>query len=283
MITSLQNERVKRTAKLRDSRPRRAAGLFLIDGMRELQRALAAGIDVVELFVAPHADSALAAVDLCAASARPPEVIEVIDRVMEKLCYGQRNTGFLAVAKTPHQRLEDFAPPANALIAVVEGVEKPGNFGAILRTADGAGLHAVLVTDPASDLYNPNAIRASLGTIFSLPVFAGRADVILAWLQTRGFQIVTTIVDAALTYDRVDYRRATAIVLGSEDQGLSTDWRSSTAVPVAQSGEDLSAGAALWQPVRIPMQGAADSLNVSAAAAVLFYEAQRQRAFSPKS
>jgi TrmH family RNA methyltransferase len=152
------------------------------------------------------------------------------------------------------------APQTAPLIAVLEGVEKPGNVGAVLRSADAAGVSAVILADGRTDLYNPNAIRASSGTIFSMPVCEATSSDVLAWLRERGFRIAAARVDGSVPYTKVDYRGPTAIVLGSEATGLSPIW----------SGNDI-------QAVRLPMLGAADSLNVSVTAAVLFYEALRQR------
>jgi TrmH family RNA methyltransferase len=146
------------------------------------------------------------------------------------------------------------------LVAVLEGVEKPGNLGAVLRSADAAGVSAVIVADGRTDLYNPNAIRASLGTIFTMPLCEAAGGDVLAWLRERRFSILAARVNGAVPYTAVDYRGPTAIVLGSEAAGLSSIW----------TGDDI-------QAVRLPMLGAADSLNVSTAAAVLFYEALRQR------
>ncbi|HXR27252.1 MAG TPA: TrmH family RNA methyltransferase, partial [Candidatus Baltobacteraceae bacterium] len=168
--------------------------------------------------------------------------------------------GIVAVARPPHRALADLALPPEPLVAVLEGVQKPGNVGAILRTADAAGLDAVVLADPATDLYNPNTIRASLGCIFSVPVAAAGTDEVLAWLRDLGLSVVVARVGAPRRYSDVDYRPGTAIVLGSEASGLTDRW----------SGPSVDA-------VRLPMAGLADSLSVSAAAAVLFYEARRQR------
>ena len=188
--------------------------------------------------------------------------IDVSEAVFAKLAFGQRAEGVVGVAAAPRRRLEDLVLPAGApgtpgpLVAVLEGVEKPGNLGAVLRSADGAGVSALVAADPRTDLFNPNVIRASLGTIFSLPVAAAAPDDVLAWLRGRGLQILAARVEGSVSYTEVDYRRPTAIVLGSEAQGLTSLW----------SGDDVRA-------IRLPMLGVADSLNVSAAAAVFFYEA----------
>jgi TrmH family RNA methyltransferase len=179
---------------------------------------------------------------------------------MQRLCFGERAEGLLAVGVTPPRPLDELKLPERPLVAVLEGIEKPGNVGAILRSADGAGVDAMIVADPATDLFNPHAIRASLGTVFTVPTAAASSAEAAAWLRARRLPIFAARVEAAVPYAQVDFCRGAAIVLGSEAAGLSGVW----------SGTDVTA-------VSLPMRGAADSLNVSAAAAVLFYEALRQR------
>jgi TrmH family RNA methyltransferase len=191
------------------------------------------------------------------------EILEVDERVFRKLAFGQRIEGVLGVARTPVAELADLTLPERPLIAVLEGIQKPGNLGAVLRSADATGLSAVILADGGTDLYNPNAIRASLGTIFTVPVAAASAEQTLAWLRQHELLIFATRVDAALSYTEADYRQPAAIVLGSEATGLTAAW----------SADDVTA-------IGIPMLGAADSLNVSVAAAVVFYEALRQRSAS---
>jgi TrmH family RNA methyltransferase len=185
---------------------------------------------------------------------------------MEKLAFGQRVEGVVAVARPPQRTVADLPLTGDALIAVVEGVEKPGNLGAVVRTADAAGVAAVLVADGGTDLYNPNAIRASLGAIFTVPVCSATTADALAWLRASGFRVLAARVDGAVDYSAADFRGRVAIALGSEAHGLSETWR----------GADMTA-------VRLPLLGSVDSLNLSATAAVLFYEALRQRgaSFSP--
>ncbi len=207
---------------------------------------------------------------LAALPASGAEILHVSQPVFEKLAFGRRAEGVLGVAETPRPTLKTIFETANSrrltaaggapLVAVLEGVEKPGNVGAVIRTADAAGLSAVILADPRTDLYNPNAIRASLGTIFTLPVCEAASGEVLMWLRKREFSIVAARVDAAVAYTEVDFRGPAAIVLGSEAAGLSPVW----------TGSDVTA-------IRLPMLGAADSLNVSVTAAVLFYEALRQR------
>jgi RNA methyltransferase, TrmH family len=261
-ITSLQNPRVKDAVRLRDRRHREKQGRILIDGARELRRAIAAGVKLLEVFVCEplcHSDDArhlLAALPQCGG-----EVWHVTESVFERLAFGQRAEGVLGVAEMPRPSLETLElREACKLVAVIESVEKPGNVGAVLRSADAAGVSAVIVADGRTDLFNPNTIRASLGTIFAMPVCEAANGDVLAWLRQRQFQIVAARVDGSVPYTRVDYRGPTAIVLGGEAPGLSPIW----------TGDDITA-------VSLPMLGAADSLNVSVTAAVLFYEALRQR------
>jgi TrmH family RNA methyltransferase len=178
----------------------------------------------------------------------------------EKIAYGDRIDGLIAVAETRTHALSELDLPPEPLIAVIEGVEKPGNLGAILRTADGAGVDAVIVADTATDLFNPNIIRASIGTVFAVPVCVASSGDVLTWLQDRGIGIIAARVEGSVDYAAADYSGAVAIALGSEARGLSDAW-----------GELARAS------VRVPMRGVADSLNVSATAAILFYEAARQR------
>ncbi len=260
-ITSAQNPRVKRAVRLRDARQRRSQRRLLIDGVREIGRAIAAGVVLQEVFVCPalcggeHAAALLERLRPTGA-----EWFEVAESVFTKLAFGQRSEGVVAVAEPPCTSLGAVRLPAKPLVAVLEAIEKPGNVGAVLRSADGAGVDAVVVADPRTDLFNPNAVRASLGTLFTLSVAEASGPEALAWLRERGLHVVAARVDGSVPYTEVDYRRPTALVLGNEAAGLSSLWQA----------PDVTA-------VRLPMLGVADSLNVSAAAAVLLYEARRQR------
>lgn len=260
-ITSVHNPRIQGAARLRERRGRQEQGRIIIDGLREVSRALEAGLAIVELFYVEELcrDSRHTAL-LERAAAGGRELVAVVPRVMEKLAYGNRAEGVVAVAATPRHGLADLPLTADSLVAVVEGIEKPGNLGAILRTADAAGVAAMIVADGGTDLYNPNAIRASLGAIFTVPVCEATSNDVLAWLRAGSFRILAARVGAQLEYPQADYRGRTAIVLGSEAHGLENHWL----------GPDIT-------PISLPMLGRVDSLNLSAAAAVLFYEALRQR------
>jgi TrmH family RNA methyltransferase len=260
-ITSLRNPHVQQAARLRDRRQRDRQQRIVIDGARELLRAIEAGVALVEGFVCPPLCRTQDAQRACQAlRGTKARVFEVTKAVFEKLAFGERAEGVVAVAQAPAASLERIVLSGCPLVAVLEGVEKPGNLGAVLRSADGAGVSALLVADPRTDLFNPNTIRASLGTVFALPAAAAPADEILAWLRAKRLAIYAARVDGAVPYTQAEFRGPAAIVLGAEAEGLSARWR----------GEDI-------QAVRLPMLGVADSLNVSAAAAVLFYEALRQR------
>jgi TrmH family RNA methyltransferase len=260
-ITSRQNPRVKDAVRLRSRRGRDEQGRFLVDGAREAQRALAAGIRCVEAFVCEElCDSGDAHQVVDALAKVGAELLYVSPSVYAKVSFGDRNDGVVVVAEAPRRSPSDLRLPAEPLVAVLEGIEKPGNVGAILRSADAAGVDAVVVADGRSDLFNPNTIRASLGTVFRDNVAEGTAAEVIAWLQEQRLRVFAARPDASLCYAEADLRGGVAIALGSEAEGLTTAW----------SGPDVTA-------VRLPMRGLADSLNVSTAAAVLFYEALRQR------
>lgn len=266
ILTSTANPRIKAAAALRERRERDRTGLTLIDGARELRRALDAGVEVVEAFVCepllagPDARAALDRLDAGRAS-----VTATSEAVFAKVAFGERAEGLIAVVRIPSTDLGGLNLPVDPLVVVIEGVEKPGNIGAVLRSADGAGADAVIAAAPRTDLFNPNAVRASAGTAFTVPVGAGTTSEVLAWLRERDIRIVAARVDAEQLYTDVDLRGPVALVLGAEADGLSDAWT-----------DDVDA-------VRLPMLGAADSLNVSISAAILLYEARRQRGLTPGS
>ena len=260
-ITSLTNLRVKAAVRLRDRREREATGLTIVDGAREILRALDAGVRVETAFLAEDLVRTPDAVAVAERLWHRPTTVPVSPAVLAKVAFGERSDGIVAIIRTPTATLDDIRLADDPLIVVIEGVEKPGNLGAVLRTADAAGVAAVIAADPRTDLFNPNAIRASLGTIFALPVVATTTPETIGWLGGHGIRPVATIVDAATAWTDADLGGPLAIVLGSEADGLSAAWHDS----------DVTA-------ISIPMRGIADSLNVSAAAAVVLFEAVRQRA-----
>ncbi len=263
LITSLQNQRVKNAIKLRNHRERERTNRFLIDGDREIDHALAAGIEVDHAFVCPEMcqDPDQSIADLQHHGA---EILTVTRAVWDKLNFGQRRNGRIVIAQPPKYPLEDFDPGNQGLIVILESIEKPGNIGAVIRTADAAGVTAVLVTEPVGDLYNPNTIRASLGTVFRLPVITCSNQAAQVWLEKNRITPWAAIVGAATHYTKIDWTGPSAMVLGSEAHGLSNAWR---------IGHTTG--------IHLPMAGFADSLNVSTSAAILMYEAVRQRTASP--
>ncbi len=261
IITSAQNPKVKRLLALQEkSRLRRESGLFVAEGTREVARAVAAGFKADTVFVcpeicggAPLARESTAWLDDCA-------VVEVPAWLYDKMAYRSGTQGIIAELRSRELGLEELHLGENPLVMVLESVEKPGNLGAVLRSADAAGADALIVCDPLTDLYNPNVIRASTGAVFSMPTACCDSAQAISYLHYRGIRILTAqLQDSSLYYD-CDMRGAVAVVVGSESQGLSQAWR------------DASDGR-----IRIPMMGACDSLNASVSASILLYEALRQR------
>ena len=266
VIESASNPRIKAALRLRERREREATGLTLVDGGREALRAMEAGAVVEGAFVCPPllaTREAQRVAEKLSQSFGPFGAAigyaEVGERAFERLAYGDRADGVILVVHVPRTELSELQLRDEPLVVVTEDVEKPGNVGAIIRSADAVGADAVIAVG-GTDLFNPNVIRASVGTVFSMPVAAASAEDTAAWLRGRGVRVVASIVDAERLHVEADLRGPLAIVLGSEATGLSDAWRT----------PDVEA-------VRLPMAGVADSLNVSIAAAVLLYEAWRQR------
>jgi RNA methyltransferase, TrmH family len=260
-LASPSNPRIKAVARLRDRRERESTGLTLVDGAREVRRALESSVEIVEAFVCEPllaGEDARAALD--ALRERRIPITATTEPAFTKIAFGERAEGLVAVIRNPNRGLGDLTIPTEPLLVVVEGVEKPGNLGAILRSADGAGADALIAASPRTDLTNPNVIRASAGTFFSVPSATAPTSDVIDWLVERGIRAVAARVDAERPYTEVDLTGPLAVVLGTETQGLTDAWHTA----------DVEA-------VRLPMHGVADSLNVSVAAAVLLYEARRQR------
>jgi len=261
LLTSAANPRVRAAIALRDRRERDRVGLTLVDGTRELRRAMEAGATIVEAFVC---EALLAGPDARAAldglHKTGSRLHSVTEPLFRRLAFGERIEGVVAVVRIPPLDLAALQLPAEPLVIVMEGVEKPGNVGAVLRSADGAAADAVIAADPRTDLFNPNVIRASAGTAFSVPMAEATTTATIAWLRATGLRIVAARVDADRLYTDTDLTGPLAVALGAETDGLSAAW----------SGDGV-------EPVRLPMLGSADSLNVSVTAAILLYETRRQR------
>ena len=268
-ITSAQNPKFKNLLLLQEkSKARREQGLFVVEGRRELEHCLEAGFKVRTLFVCPeivgdrwpvgagHDDG----LDSSVIPGLTRNLIEIPEALYRKAAYREGTEGIIAEVECRERRLEDLALTENPLVVVLESVEKPGNLGAVLRSADAARADAVIVCDPLTDLYNPNLIRASLGGIFTVPTVAASSEEAIAWLQAHGIRILTAQLQDSSWYYDVDMTVGTALVMGTESTGLTDIWRR-----------------AADAHIRIPMLGRLDSLNVSVSAAILLFEAVRQR------
>ncbi|HUE99855.1 MAG TPA: RNA methyltransferase [Anaerolineales bacterium] len=253
-ITSLQNPRVKHLVRLRDDkRQRREDGMMLVEGYDEIRLALSTGHKPRTLFSAPELATRQIRVE-------DAESITVTRAVFEKMSYRENPDGWLAVFPIPHVSFADLKLSEAPLVIVAESVEKPGNLGAILRTADAAHVEALLVCNPRVDLWNPNVVRASRGAVFSVPVVESDNASALEWLKARKLRILAATPSAEVVYSDVDLREPIAIAVGTEDEGLTDFWMSNADVQV-----------------KIPMMGKVNSLNVSVSTALILYEAVRQR------
>ncbi len=261
VITSVQNPQVKHLIKLRDRRTRETEGLALVEGGDEVALVLAAGRQPTAAWLCPELPRFNKQPGLRAdLAARGVPITEVTATVFAKIAYQENPDGWLVVVPALHPTLGSLALPETPLVLVCEAIEKPGNLGAMLRTADAAGAHALIVCDAVTDVNNPNVVRASRGAVFSVPLAVATSEEAVTWLRTRGIRILAATPAATQTYTDVDLRGPVAIAVGTEDVGLSAGF-------LAQA--DLA--------VRIPMVGHVNSLNVSASAALLLYEAVRQR------
>lgn len=250
LISSVKNPRLKAAAELRERKARDESGRFLIDGQREILRAVAAGVELLELYECGET------VELPPSAS--PQRYRVAPAAFSKLAYGDRTRGTTAVARHFPLDLGRFNAANMRRLCIYAGVEKPGNVGALLRTADAAGIDGVILADARTDPFNPNVVRASAGALFTAPLAAASAAETLEWLRANRFRIVAARVDGAVDYREIDWSPPCAIVLGSEAEGLSDAWR----------GEDIAA-------VSLPMRGKVDSLNVSVTAGILLYEMTR--------
>jgi RNA methyltransferase, TrmH family len=260
-IISSSNPRIQSIIKLQaNSRERRSRNLFVIEGYREISRAMISGIEIKELYVCPELDRQGGSEDLLHRD-KNMVVFEVGKNAFARIAYREGSDGLIALAVPRTLNLSDLKLSAIPLILIIEAVEKPGNLGAIMRTADAAGIDAVIVCDPLTDIYNPNAIRSGVGCIFTCQIATCTSAEALAWLRSERINIfAAALSDKALAYHKADFRVPAAIVMGTEATGLSREWLENSDAQII-----------------IPMKGIADSLNVSTSAAVLVYEAVRQR------
>ena len=272
-VTSAQNPKIRNLLLLQEkSRARREQGLFVVEGRRELQHCLEAGFTVRTVFVCPevagerwpvgagHDANIIPGQVANVIPGLTGNLVEIPEALYRKVAYREGTEGVIAEVEVKERRLEDLELPENPLVVVLEAVEKPGNLGAVLRSADAARADAVIVCDPLTDLWNPNLIRASLGGIFTVPTVAATSEETIAWLKAHGIRILTAQLQDSSWYYDVDMTVGTALVMGTESTGLTDIWRR-----------------AADAHIRIPMLGRLDSLNVSVSAAILLFEAVRQR------
>jgi TrmH family RNA methyltransferase len=258
-ISSVQNPFIKSLVLLQEkAKNRKQTGTFIIEGKREIEIAIKGGYEVETILFYPEICSETEAKKI----AKAAEQIEINKDVFQKLAYRDTTEGVLAIAKTKSLKLSDLVLSDNPLILVAEAPEKPGNIGALLRTADAANLDAVIIANPKSDLYNPNIVRSSVGCLFTNQIATGTTDEIIAYLKERKINFYCATLQNSTSYHTQDYTSPTALVVGTEATGLTQEWRD-----------------AATQNIIIPMQGEIDSMNVSVAAAILIFEAKRQRGF----
>ncbi len=264
-ITSTHNPKIKNLLALEKPRERRKQGLFVVEGRKEIALALAAGYKIGNLF---YCEDLITKDELEEFHPADKLLIPVSREVFDKVAIRENSGGVLAVGEQKTHRLDALRLSKNPLVLVLESVEKPGNLGAILRTADAAALDAVIICDPKTDFYNPNVIRSSIGCIFTNQVASATSDETLQWLRDNRITPYSTYLKASRPYHTVDFTLPSAIVMGTEATGLSDTWIT----------EDQN-------PIIIPMAGKIDSMNVSTAAAVIVFEARRQRGHlgGPKS
>lgn len=260
-ITSTQNSYIKQLVQLKDkSRERKKSGTFLIEGVREITLALKGGYELETILFYSELFSEAQLSNL---TTKPLNYIEITKDVYEKLAYRDTTEGVLAIAKSKKHSIEELTLSSkNPLILIAEAPEKPGNIGAILRTADAANVDAVIIANPKTDLYNPNIIRSSVGCVFTNAIATGTTSEIIAFLKSKNIPIYCAALQASVNYHTQDFTQPTAIVVGTEATGLSSEWLENA-----------------YQNIIIPMQGDIDSMNVSVAAGILIFEAKRQRNF----
>ena len=263
-ISSLQNPLIKKVLLLKEkSRERKITGFFIIEGRRELELAIKGRYEIESVLFNHDIISQREVFEILGETKLDSDLFELSGKVYRKLAYRQTTEGLLAIAKAKSHALGNLEPKNKTpLILVAEAPEKPGNVGALLRTADAANLDAVIIANPKGDLYNPNIIRSSVGCIFTNNIAIGSTHEIIAYLKARNISICCAALSAAKNYTEVDYSVPTAIVVGTEATGLTSEW-------LEHCDENII----------IPMQGEIDSMNVSVSAAILIFEAKRQRGF----
>jgi RNA methyltransferase, TrmH family len=259
-LTSAKNPKINNLRLLQKPRVRREQGLLVLEGFKETERAHRAGYDFSSVFFVPEM---IPDQEIGKFVSEQTEVYSITPSLFQKIAYRENTFGAVAIAKQKGHGLDSLHLKANPLILVLESVEKPGNLGAVLRTADAAAVDAVIVCDAQTDIYNPNVIRSSIGCLFTVPLAVAGSEEVISYLKTNRINIYCTALTASKTYTEIDFSKPSAIVMGTEATGLSDRWLYASD-----------------QNIIIPMAGIADSLNVSTSAAIVTFEARRQRGFA---
>lgn len=262
LLTSRQNPRVKLALQLRTKKKRDARGLFLIEGEHELERAVEAGLCFEFVLIGNNQSREPSSLELIEriVSEMGPELVYVDESIMRLVCYRATSSSMVAIAQQFPLALNRISLSKNGLALIAVGLEKPGNLGSILRSADATGTDAVVVCDQVTDVFNPNVVRSSLGTLFSVPVAVAQRDEVIFWAEQNGIRLIASSPHAPKSYYRIDFTVPSAIVVGSESKGLENDWFSNAN-----------------EVVNLPQLGKADSLNAAMTATVMLFEARRQR------
>ena len=263
-IDSLKNQQLKEVVLLKEkSRWRKKNGQFVAEGRKEVEMALKGGYEILKIFFNSEIISVDALTQMLHKYSVSPEIIEVSREVYKRMAYREKTEGIVALGISKNHELSTLSfERNNPLVLVAEGLEKPGNVGALLRTADAAALDAVIIADPKVDLYNPNIIRSSLGCLFTLPIYQAATSEVLDFLTANKINSIAAELNATMKYTDINFTEPTAIVVGAESTGLSEQWINSAT-----------------HNIIIPMGGEIDSMNVSVSAAILIFEAKRQRGF----
>lgn len=260
-ITSTQNQLIKEIYQLQEkSKIRKKTQRFVIEGVREIEIALKSNYEIVQLLVCFDLFDMQVLDQLTKKLSPNTETIELSKEVYQKIAYRESTEGIIAIAQTKIHDLNELSLPENPLIVVLESLEKPGNIGAILRTADAAAIDAVIIANPKTDLYNPNIVRSSVGALFTNNIAVASSGEVISYLKAKNIPIYSAILQKAVPYFSVDFKQGAAIVMGTEATGLTEEWRKAST-----------------ENIIIPMEGVIDSMNVSVATAVLIFEAKRQK------
>lgn len=262
LISSPQNPKIKNLSKLQKFSERNEQGVFMVEGYRELTLAISGNYEIDSIYYCDEIKNKITASEISKLSSLPKTIYKVTQKVFEKIAYRENSDGIIALLKPKNLSLENIILSNNPFIIILEAVEKPGNLGAILRTADAAKVDAVIICDQKTDVYNPNAIRSSVGCVFTNQIAVSSNEKVFDWLKKNNIKAFAAALTATKYYQETDFKKPSAIIMGTEADGLSDFWLINA-----------------FEQIKIPMRGKIDSLNVSTSTAILAFEAMRQRGF----